>query len=157
LHRIIRQSNYRKSAWRIASQAFYSCESIKEAYFTGNAPVIVTGAGISKWEAFDWCADGFTIYYLKGTSGWSNPKWEGYPCYPVDEIPEDPGTTEPETMRGDVNGDKKITILDYTILARWLAGWTGYDALVDLEAADLNGDSVVNAKDRMLLARQVVK
>ena len=59
-------------------------------------------------------------------------------------------------LRGDVNGDGDVTILDYLVLARCLAGWEGYEALVDREAANLNGDSEVNAKDRMLLAKEVL-
>ncbi len=56
-------------------------------------------------------------------------------------------------LKGDVNGDGNIDQNDRMILARFIAGWDGYDTLVDTEAADIDGNGKVTAKDRMILSR----
>jgi hypothetical protein len=57
-------------------------------------------------------------------------------------------------MIGDVNLDNKIDATDRMILARYLAGWEGYEAkITNKKAADIDGDGDITAKDRMLLAR----
>ena len=56
-------------------------------------------------------------------------------------------------LRGDVDGDGRITPRDRLILTRWLAGWAEYDGIIDREAADVNEDGSVTAADRMILAR----
>ena len=52
--------------------AFCQCSSLTSAYFYSDAP---TSFGM---EVFYECAPGFTIYYAKGTSGWTTPAWNGY-------------------------------------------------------------------------------
>jgi hypothetical protein len=59
------------SVTSIGSHAFNGCSRLTAAYFLGNAP---TGTS----DMFDSCASGFTVYYVSGTTGWSNP-WYGYP------------------------------------------------------------------------------
>ena len=59
------------SVTNIGGYAFYYCSQLTGAYFYGNAPMM--GAGV-----FDGCASGFTVYYLDGVMGFSNP-WYGYP------------------------------------------------------------------------------
>ena len=60
----------------------------------------------------------------------------------------------PISIPGDVNADGKVDATDRMILARFLAGWEGYDAKIkNMEAADLNGNKEVDAADRMILAR----
>lgn len=54
---------------------------------------------------------------------------------------------------GDVNCDGKITSVDSAILARYLAGWTGYDEKVNMLTADVNGDGKVTVIDSAILAR----
>ncbi len=57
---------------------------------------------------------------------------------------------------GDLGGDGEVNVKDNMILARYLAGWDGYDASTFIfEAADLNGDGEVNVKDNMILARHL--
>ncbi len=57
-------------------------------------------------------------------------------------------------MIGDVNLDNKVDATDRMILARYLAGWEGYEAkITNKKAADIDGDGDITAKDRMLLAR----
>lgn len=58
-------------------------------------------------------------------------------------------------LLGDANGDGKIRIGDKAVLARAVAGWTGYDKLLKEEAADINGDGKIDSGDRMLLERHL--
>ena len=60
-------------------------------------------------------------------------------------------------MYGDVNGDGKVNPIDDMILARYLAKWQGYDAMVDLSAADTNSDGNITPIDDMILARHLAK
>ena len=44
------------------------------------------------------------------------------------------------------------------ILARYLAGWEGYEEkIVSKNAADINGDHSVNGKDRLILGRYLAE
>ncbi len=43
---------------------------------------------------------------------------------------------------GNINGDKYINSTDAITLIRYIAGWSGYEELVRIEAADINGDGV---------------
>ncbi len=58
------------------------------------------------------------------------------------------------TIVGDVNKDNAVDATDRMLLARYLAGWEGYEErILSVDAADIDRDGEVNAKDRMLLAR----
>jgi hypothetical protein len=59
------------SVTSISDDAFYKCTKLTAAYSLGNAP-------IGKTDMFRSCASGFTIHYVGGRIGWSNP-WYGYP------------------------------------------------------------------------------
>ena len=92
----------------------------------------------------------FVIYYITGKDGWTTPMWEGYTCYPIDEIPTY------TVLVGDVNADNSVDATDRMILARYLAGWEGYEEKIkSKEAADIDGDGDITAKDRMILARKL--
>ena len=59
-------------------------------------------------------------------------------------------------LLGDVNGDGKVTAIDRACLARYLAGWEGYDAdSLVLAAMDVNADGKITALDRAVLARHL--
>ena len=58
-------------------------------------------------------------------------------------------------LLGDANGDGKVRIGDKAVLARAIAGWTGYDELLNKEAADINGDGEVKNDDLMILSRHL--
>lgn len=45
------------------------------------------------------------------------------------------GVTISDILCGDVNGDGKVNPIDDMILARYLAKWQGYDAMVDLSVS----------------------
>ena len=55
---------------------------------------------------------------------------------------------------GDVNKDNAVDATDRMLLARYLAGWEGYEErILSMDAADIDRNGLVEAKDRMLLAR----
>ena len=62
----------------------------------------------------------------------------------------------PPTTPGDLSGDGSLNVKDNMMLARYLAGWEGYDeTVINVKAADLDGDGKVNVKDNMILARHL--
>jgi len=52
---------------------------------------------------------------------------------------------------GDVNSDGEVTMMDSTILRRWLANWS--DVTIDESNADVNGDGEVTMMDSTILRR----
>jgi hypothetical protein len=58
-----------------------------------------------------------------------------------------------QIIYGDVNGDGVVNSADSAYLARYLAGWPGYD--INIAAADVNGDGIVNSTDSAYLARHL--
>ena len=61
-------------------------------------------------------------------------------------------------MIGDVDNNGVVNNLDRTILARFLAKWTGYtESSINMLASDVNDDGVVNNLDRTILARYLAK
>ncbi len=61
-------------------------------------------------------------------------------------------------INGEISGDGEIDATDRMILARFLAGWEGYEAkITNKKSADIDGDGEITAKDRMLLARYLAR
>lgn len=57
---------------------------------------------------------------------------------------------------GDVNLDGRVTDKDAMILARYKAGWSGYDEkILCVLAADVNGDGYILDRDASILARHL--
>ena len=54
---------------------------------------------------------------------------------------------------GDVNGDGEVTDADRIKLARYLAGWSGYE--ISESVSDVNGDGEVTYIDRTILTRHL--
>lgn len=66
------------SVTQLGDSAFAGCSNLSEANFLGNAPSPSNfGSG-----AFDNCAPGFKIKYLRGKTGWSNP----FHSYPAEDV-----------------------------------------------------------------------
>ena len=59
------------------------------------------------------------------------------------------------SLLGDANGDGKVRIGDKAVLARAIAGWTGYESLLNRDAADINGDGLIKNDDLMILSRHL--
>ncbi len=103
----------------IGDSAFIDCTNLYGALFKGNAP------GIFGDDVFDNCAPGFTVYYLSGNTGFSNP-WHGYSALPF----EPSFSAVPVTP---TNGNVTVTII-YPAIATTMeykigaGAWTGYSA-----------------------------
>ena len=59
-----------------------------------------------------------------------------------------------QPLFGDVDSDGSVTAADRMLLARYLAGWTGYhEGLIDNKASDVNRDGYINLSDVQILGR----
>ncbi len=65
-----------ESVTSMLGAVFYGCAGLTSAYFLGNAPEI--GA-----DVFNNCASDFTVYYTAGSTGFTIPRWHGYPTAPA--------------------------------------------------------------------------
>ena len=100
------------SVTSIDSYAFVNCRSLESAYFCGNAPSVSKAIAI-----FDRCKSTFCIYYVPGTSGWTDSSaydaatgtWKGYPLKTWN------GKTLPAEAKISVPKDKYcIQVIDET-------------------------------------------
>jgi len=76
------------SVTSIAGWAFFGCSNLTGAYFYGNAPTM------GSYVFFN-CSSGFTVYYLAGSTGFTNP-WCPYSiseCYPAEVFTPSSTTT----------------------------------------------------------------
>jgi hypothetical protein len=60
------------SVTSIGTDAFYGCSNLVSAIFLGNAPSMDPAA-------FTAAAASFKVYYSDGSTGFTTPKWDGYP------------------------------------------------------------------------------
>jgi hypothetical protein len=77
----------------IGNYAFDSCAKLTSAIFTGDAPAMGT-------DVFYQAADGFTVYFLNGRTGFTSPTWNGYPAIlpaPKISLEQPDGTSITET------------------------------------------------------------
>ncbi|MBU5317069.1 endoglucanase [Clostridium bornimense] len=58
-----------------------------------------------------------------------------------------------ETLKGDINGDGTINVLDYALLQQYLVGKS---VIINKENSDINGDGKINSTDLMLLRKLVL-
>jgi hypothetical protein len=120
----------------VGDSAFASCSGLTGAYFYSNA--LTMGSGV-----FDGCASGFTVYYLAGASGFTNP-WYGYPTAVftppstttttsvvadcslyMDVSPEGGGTTSPSAGWHFIQGCEPVTITAYPAQGYHFSRWEG--------------------------------
>lgn len=62
------------SVTALGDDAFHSSSALEWVIFRGNAPSAMG------YEVFDAAAEDFGVYYYAGTSGFTNPLWQGYPA-----------------------------------------------------------------------------
>ena len=75
---------------------------------------------------------------------------------PVDFAVLNGGIEVIDFITGDVNNDGKVSTLDRTCLARYLADWDGYsENELNVLAMDVNNDGKVTTLDRTILARHL--
>lgn len=68
---------------KIYDQAFLNCSSLSVAAFMGNAPATFGS------DVFKSAASSFVIEYFDGKTGWTTPKWNGYPTKKVTKLSGD--------------------------------------------------------------------
>lgn len=78
-----------ESLTQLGNWAFCKCYALHEARFKGDAPEIVLEEEDDKIYLFSRTAKDFKIYCLNGKKGWTEPEWNGYPCYVVSSIDEE--------------------------------------------------------------------
>lgn len=111
--------------------------NITSVYFPGDLPDYFA-------KAFADSADQITFYYLEGASGWTSPTMElSGVTYKT--------ASYTQSIAGDINGDGKVTMVDYVILQNYFSGKTTVD--FDPTKADFNGDGKFTRADVMYLAR----
>ena len=73
------------------------------------------------------------------------------------EKPSDPDTDsdDPPIMKGDVNGDGKVTAKDSMLIQRYAIHLVKLDD-IQLTAADINGDNKVTNKDALAILRHTI-
>lgn len=87
----------------IDGSAFYMAKKLETLYFRGNAP----SAGKDIVTHF---ADGFTIYYPQGASGWTTPTWNGYITKSYQLDPPKPVTPPPSSLVTAVPTSSKVYV-----------------------------------------------
>ena len=73
------------SVTSIGERAFEYCDSLTNAIFLGNAPSM--GRAVFDYT-YDHTNSGFTVYYIKGKTGFTSPEWHLYPCFAIDPARE---------------------------------------------------------------------
>jgi len=112
----------------------------------------------------------FTLYNLTGSSSINNPhltrknvpdgKYTAYVAAYGDNQSAtakevDIDTIQPSTLKGDVNGDGQVTVVDALFVAQYTVGLRTLTS-AQLAAADVNGDSQVTVVDALFIAQYTV-
>ena len=158
------------------SSPFEAPESIEKVYMTGNISNIgdSTFADMSSLSnivipdsvesignnAFSGCTGLESVGYSGSEWDWSNV-WIGEGN--EDALDNVQFNVKPSTparpglivlvLKGDSNGDGKISKADGMLLARYIAGWDGI--VIDLDSADINNDGKISKADGMILSRYI--
>ena len=93
-----------------------------------------------------------TLIYVNNTEITKNYWYDDKGAVYVYEFTADEAAAS--CLVGDVNNDGTVNGADSGLLARYTAGWKGYDSKIkNMNAADINRDGKVNGADAGLLAR----
>ena len=117
------------------------------------------------WLAWSWKGNGSEWAYLDLSNDWAGKNLTSW----GDKIVNGPnglkdsaklctvftGSTVPDVMYGDINNDKIINSLDYSLLSRYILEIES--SLPDMEAAALNGDNIINSVDESMLQRYILE
>ena len=58
---------------------------------------------------------------------------------------------------GDIDGNGAVETNDSVVIARYLAKWSGYSELINMDNSDLDGDNAVTSNDSVIIARYLAK
>jgi hypothetical protein len=91
------------SVMSIGDGAFADCLGLTTAYFYGNAPSM-------GYRVFYDCSSNFSVCYIAGSTGFTNPTWLGYPTRVCEETTTSTtSTTQPETSTTSISGTTTTT------------------------------------------------
>ena len=132
------------SVTSIGIYAFQGCTGLIAAHFSGNAPRM-------RASVFDSCAPGFTVWYISGANGWTNP-WYGYPT--ATKTPKTVVVLQIGKSTFTVNGASKMldsppvikngrTLVPIRAIIEALAGTVGWDATTKKATVTLGKKTIV--------------
>lgn len=139
-------------------KTFEGCNNLRGIRFYGDELTFLK----CEWEDIKWNWDSIkaTLYVRNGCNivFYENRNGQNYTdTYSAGNNPyfNTEYVIAEDTPCGDVDDDGVITVLDTMILARALAGWTGYAPMADPFTSDMNGDGSVDAADSVILQRHI--
>ncbi len=119
------------SVTSIEREAFSGCSGLTDAYFYGNAPTMGS-------DVFRNCASGFTVYYLSGATGFTNP-WYGYPA-----VVFDPNSTTTTTSIGPSTTTTTVASTTTTVFVDVDTDGDGKFDYIQAGCSNLDGDCDYN-------------
>ncbi|MGN0475313.1 MAG: leucine-rich repeat protein [Acutalibacteraceae bacterium] len=124
-----------KAVTSIGEASFYGCENLTDLYYTGTE---------EEWKKI-------STKYLENMD--ENHDFRYY----LSRVKIHYNYSSPDAIKitGDANGDGKINTVDRMMLSRYIAGWSGYEEIADIDSLDINKDGKVNTLDRMILSRYI--
>lgn len=148
-----------KGVTGIGSEAFKNCAALTDVVISDTVTEIGQDAfsGCAKLEnagildsvtdigqnAFDGCT-ALTITGIWGSTANGYAEQNGISFKPM------------QHLRGDLDGDARVTGADTGLFNRYVSGWRGYESRIQSQtAADVNSDGKVNGADAGLLSRYV--
>lgn len=76
----------------IGANAFSYYSKLENAIFTKDAPISIG------FRSFDFTAEGFTVFFYEGASGFITPIWRGYPCVALNLAENNDGDNLPNNL-----------------------------------------------------------
>lgn len=141
----------------LENNAFSGCSKLEKAMFEGDAPEI-TGVGTYDTEqVFKSCYVDFEINFLNGKTGWTEPKWNGYPCKGVDAFEEE----EETFVYGGANNTGRLEAADSAVILQKVLNGS-YKMPIENETSDflkyvdVDCDGKITASDSTTVLQKVL-
>lgn len=152
------------SVTTIGDFAFYACTSLTNITIPDSVTTIDLSAFIFCFSLTDiiipnpdceiYDSDG-TISDTAAIHGYENSTAQAYAeTYSRTFVPLGETLAPAEAVKGDTNGDGKLTAADAVLLQKWLLAVP--DTTLNGNAADMNGDGIIDIFDLALLKRQLI-
>jgi len=135
--------------------------AIESCYFHGSCSmnaIVGRSSGTDFWCCYYSSECGITDVNGEAVALASNKTdYSGFSFYSVwVDTPNGPKLVgDSKLICGDNNGDGKVNSLDAAILARFIAGWSGYADQLSYYTADTDRNGVIDSRDAANLARHI--